>query len=193
MRRVDPGNMVRSGDVNGLVMITQTRPIVVSFSIPEAALPSVLEPFRRGETLVVEAWDRDEKAALATGVLRTVDNQIDLTTGTLRLKAEFANDNEGLFPNQFVNVRLLVRTLRQVVVIPAAAVQFGSRGTYVYVIDGKKKATVRDVVLGPTEATLQAVTSGLQPGDLVVLEGLDRLREGRGVVPANDPVPAKAP
>ena len=193
MRRVDPGNMVRQGDANGLVMITQTRPIVVSFSIPEAALPSVLEPFRRGETLAVEAWDRDEKAALATGVLRTVDNQIDLTTGTLRLKAEFANDNEGLFPNQFVNVRLLVRTLRQVVVIPAAAVQFGSRGTYVYVIDGKKKATVRDLVLGPTEATLQAVTSGLQPGDLVVLEGLDRLREGRGVVPASEPAPAKAP
>jgi multidrug efflux system membrane fusion protein len=184
---------VHQTDADGLAVITQTRPITVSFTIPEVALQSVLDPFRAGESLVVEAWDRNEKGVLATGVLKTVDNQIDLATGTLRLKAEFANDDERLFPNQFVNVRMLVRTLQQAVVIPAAAVQFGSRGTYVYVIDEKKKATVRDIVLGPTDGTQQAVTKGLKPGDLVVLEGLDRLREGRGVVLANETPVAATP
>jgi membrane fusion protein, multidrug efflux system len=129
---------------------------------------------------------------LASGVLKTLDNQIDIATGTLRLKAEFANDDERLFPNQFVNVRMHVRTLEQAIVIPSAAVQFGSRGTYVYVVDEKKKARVRDVVLGPNDGTLQAVTKGLVAGDAVVLEGLDRLREGRGVVIANETGPAVA-
>ena len=193
LRRTDPGNIVRQSDADGLVVITQTRPIAVSFTTPEAALDSVLDPFRAGETLPVEAWDRNEKAVLATGVLKTVDNQIDLATGTLRLKAEFANEDDRLFPNQFVNVRMLVRTLRQAVVIPSAAVQFGSRGTYVYVIDEKKKAVVRDLVLGPTEGAQQVVTKGLQAGDLVVLEGLDRLREGRGVVLVKDPLSAGVP
>jgi len=186
LRRVDAGNLVRQGDVNGLVVITQTRPISVSFTIPEVDLQSVLDPFRAGEKLVVEAWDRRETTLLASGILKTLDNQIDTATGTLRLKAEFANEDERLFPNQFVNVRMLVRTLQQSIVIPSAAVQFGSRGTYVYVINDQKKANVRDIVLGPTEGTQQAVTKGLQAGDAVVLEGLDRLREGSGVVPANE-------
>ena len=186
-RRVDAGNIVRQSDSAGLVMITQTRPIAVQFTIPEVDLPGVIDPFRAGEALTVEAWDRNEKAVLATGVLKTIDNQIDITTGTLRLKAEFANEDERLFPNQFVNVRLRVRTLDQAIIIPSVAVQFGSRGTYVYVIDEKKKATIRDVVLGPTDGKEQAVTKGLKAGDEVVLEGLDRLREGSGVVIANDP------
>ncbi|MBK8478534.1 MAG: efflux RND transporter periplasmic adaptor subunit [Opitutaceae bacterium] len=192
LRRIDAGNLVRQSDAGGLVVITQTRPIAVQFTIPEVDLPRVLDPFRAGEGLVVEAWDRTDKTVLATGVLKTLDNQIDVATGTLRLKAEFANDDERLFPNQFVNVRLRVRTLAKVVVIPSVAVQFGSRGTYVYAIDAKKKAAIRDVVLGPTDGVLQAVTKGLQPGDLVVLEGLDRLREGSGVVLVDDSAPAPA-
>jgi len=193
LRRIDAGNLVRQGDTAGLAVITQTRPITVQFTIPEVDLPRVIEPFRAGESLVVEAWDRSDKAVLATGALKTVDNQIDIATGTLRLKAEFANDDERLFPNQFVNVRLRVRTLAQAVVIPAVAVQFGSRGTYVYVVDKTSKAAIRDVVLGPTDGAQQAVTKGLIPGDVVVLEGLDRLREGSGVVLANDASPASAP
>ena len=190
LRRVDPGNLVREGDANGIVVITQTRPIAVTFTVPEVDLTAVMEPFRAGETLAVEAWNRDESVLLATGMLKTVDNQIDAATGTLRLKAEFANDDEGLFPNQFVNVRMRVRTLEQAIVIPSAAVQFGSRGTYVYIVDENQKAQIRDVVLGPVEGTQQAIRKGLQPGDAVVLEGLDRLREGRNVVIANDPAPA---
>lgn len=188
LRRVDAGNLVREGDTNGIVVITQNRPITVSFTIPEVELASVLDPFRAGQTLTVEAWDRNEKSVLATGTLTTVDNQIDTATGTLRLKAEFTNDDERLFPNQFVNVRMRVRTLEQAVVIPSAAVQFGSRGTYVYVVGADNKATVRDVVLGPIEGTQQAITKGVAAGEAVVLEGLDRLREGSGVVIANEPV-----
>ncbi|MEO6002240.1 MAG: MdtA/MuxA family multidrug efflux RND transporter periplasmic adaptor subunit [Opitutus sp.] len=187
LRRVDAGNLVRASDEQGIVVITQTRPISVTFTIPEVDLQSVLDPFRAGEALEVQAWDRRETGVLATGVLKTLDNQIETATGTLRLKAEFTNEDERLFPNQFVNVRMKVSTLKDAVVIPAAAVQFGSRGTYVYVIDAENKANVRDLVLGPTDGTLQAVTKGLKAGEAVVLEGLDRLREGRTVIIANDP------
>jgi membrane fusion protein, multidrug efflux system len=192
LRQVDAGNLVSEGGTTGLVVITQTQPIAVSYTIPEVDLQSVLDPFRAGEKLVVEAWDRRETAVLATGVLKTLDNQIDTATGTLKLKAEFTNEDDRLFPNQFVNVRMRVRTLEDAVVIPSAAVQFGSRGTYVYVIDQGNKAIVRDIVLGPADGTLQAVTKGLKAGEAVVLEGLDRLREGRRVVIANDPI-TKAP
>lgn len=186
-RRVDVGNLIRANDTQGLVTITQTQPIAVIFTVPEVDLLKVLEPMRARETLVAEAWDRSEKTMLASGVLTTVDNQIDIATGTVRLKAEFPNEDESLFPNQFVNVRLRVRTLKDAVVIPSAAVQFGSRGTYVFVIDENNKATVRDIVLGAAEGLLQAVQSGLVPGDAVVLEGIDRLREGRDVVIVEDP------
>jgi len=182
LRRIDPGNLVRANDTLGLVTITQTRPIAVMFTIPEVELPQVLEALRSGEAPSVEAWDRGEKVRLAGGTLRTVDNQIDTATGTIRLKAEFANADESLFPNQFVNVRLHVRTIRDAVVIPAAAVQFGSRGTYVYVVNDKNQASVRPIELGPAEDTEQTVLAGLEPGEPVVLEGIDRLREGRPVV-----------
>jgi len=186
LRHIDAGNLIHQSDSDGLVVITQTRPIAVSFTIPEVDLQSVLDPFRAGEPLAVEAWDRNEQSVLATGILKTMDNQIDVATGTLRLKAEFPNADEHLFPNQFVNVRLRVRTLEHAIVIPAAAVQFGSRGTYVYIVDENKKAAIRDVVLGPNDGSQQAVSKGLNAGDAVVLEGLDRLREGRGVVIANE-------
>ena len=191
LRQVDAGNIVRAGDAGGMVVITQTRPISVMFTIPEMELQKVVEPLRAGEQLVVEAWDRSEGVVLATGSLKTVDNQIDLATGTLRLKAEFANADEKLFPNQFVNVRLRVRTMKAALVIPSVAVQYGSRGTYVYVVNAENKATVRDIVLGPSDGAQQSITKGLQSGDLVVLEGVDRLREGRAVSVVSDG-PAKA-
>lgn len=186
LRHVDVGNLVRANDANGLVVITQTRPISVMFTVPEIDLAKVLEPLRAGEQLAVEAWDRGDQTRLATGVLKTFDNQIDLATGTLRLRAEFPNDDEKLFPNQFVNIRLRVRTLNDAIVIPVAAVQFGSRGTYVYCVNEQTQATVRDIVLGPSDGTYQAVTQGLKPGEPVILEGLDRLREGRTVVLVSD-------
>ncbi|HVU32774.1 MAG TPA: efflux RND transporter periplasmic adaptor subunit [Opitutaceae bacterium] len=190
MRRIDPGNLVVANDTNGLVVITQTRPISVSFTIPEVSLPAVLAAYRAGRTIPVEIRDRDETSVLATGTLKTIDNQIDTTTGTLRMRAEFPNDDERLFPNEFVNVRMQVGSLDQAIVIPAAAVQFGSRGTYVYVVNAQSKAMVRDVVLGPADGGEQAITKGLEAGDLVVLEGLDRLREGRRVLVVKEASPA---
>lgn len=179
MRQVDAGNLIRPNDSSGLVVITQTKPISVVFTIPEIDLQKVLSPLRAGNQLHVEAWDRQEQTCLAKGSLKTIDNQIDLSTGTLKLKAEFSNEDERLFPNQFVNVRLRVNTLRDVTVIPGAAVQYGSRGTYVYVVNDKSLAMVREVTLGPADGAMQAISKGIQPGEVVVLEGHDRLREGR--------------
>jgi membrane fusion protein, multidrug efflux system len=188
LRQVDAGNYIRAGDAGGIVTITQTRPITVAFTVPEVDLQKVLEPIRAGEALHVEALDRSERTVLATGSLRNVDNQIDLATGTLRLKAEFPNTDEKLFPNQFVNVRLRVRTLRDATVIPSVGVQFGSRGNYVYIVGAENKAALREIGLGPAENQVQVITKGLAPGDVVILEGLDRLREGRVVtVLAEDP------
>lgn len=181
LRQVDAGNLIRPGDAGGIVVITQTRPINVLFTVPEQELPKVLEPLRAGQGLPVEAWDRAEQQRLAAGLLNTVDNQIDLATGTLRLKAEFPNEDEKLFPNQFVNVRLRVRTFKDAVVVPVAAIQYGSRGTYVYLVTEDSLAAVRDVVLGPAEEGMQSVLQGLSGGERVVLEGIDRLREGRPV------------
>lgn len=197
LRQVDAGNLVRPGEAGGLVVITQTRPISVMFTIPELDLQKVLEPLRAGEALTVEAWDRGENIVLATGALKTVDNQIDLATGTLRLKAEFANTDERLFPNQFVNVRLRVRTLKDATVVPAVAVQYGSRGPYAFVVGAENKVAVRDLVLGPVDGAMQAVTKGVSPGELVVTEGVDRLREGRPVTiisgESAPPAPPAAP
>ena len=197
LRQVDAGNLVRPGEAGGLVVITQTRPISVMFTIPELDLQKVIEPLRAGEALTVEAWDRGENIVLATGALRTVDNQIDLATGTLRLKAEFPNTDERLFPNQFVNVRLRVRTLKDAIVIPAVGVQFGSRGPYAFVVGAENKVAVRDLVLGPVDGAMQAVIKGISPGELVVTEGVDRLREGRPVTiisgESAPPLPPAAP
>ncbi|EKE75558.1 HlyD family secretion protein [Oceanibaculum indicum P24] len=180
LRRIDAGNLIASGDTEGLVTITQTQPIAVQFTVPEVQLADVRAAHRAGRLLAVEAWDRSERQMLAEGVLTTLDNQIDIATGTLRLKAQFENEDDALFPNQFVNVRLRVRTLEGAVTIPADAVQYGAQGTYVYmIVDGK--ATVRPVSLGPTSGGRIAVTESLTKGDEVVLEGLDRLREGREV------------
>jgi multidrug efflux system membrane fusion protein len=187
LRKIDVGNLVVANDTNGLVVITQTQPIAVSFTVPENELSSVLDPLRDGHPLPVEAWDRNESRVLASGLVKTADNQIDTATGTLRLKAEFANGDERLFPNQFVNVRLALASIREALIIPTAAVQFGSRGTYVYVVDGQSKARVRDITLGAADGALQAVVKGLQSGERVVVEGVDRLRDGRTVVIVNAP------
>lgn len=186
LRRVDLGNLIRANDTNGIAVITQMRPIGVMLTIPETEIEKVVEPLRGGGQLAAEAWDRTERTRLARGVIRTTDNQIDLATGTLKLKAEFPNEDEKLFPNQFVNVRLQVATQKQAVIIPAAAVQFGSRGTYVYVVTPDNKSTLRNVELGDSDGVSQVVTKGLEPGEAVVLEGLDRLREGRVVVVVTD-------
>ncbi|MEH6491288.1 efflux RND transporter periplasmic adaptor subunit [Halopseudomonas sp.] len=180
LRRVDPGNLISSGDTEGLVTITQMQPIAVNFTVPEIELQALRRAFQGEGKLQVEALDRSERQVLATGELATLDNQIDTTTGTLRVRARFENDDNALFPNQFVNVRLRLTTLADVVTIPADAVQFGTDRNYVYVInDGK--AYVREVVLGATANDRVAVSSGLEPGELVVLEGLDRLRDGKEV------------
>jgi len=187
LRKIDVGNLVVANDTNPLVVITQTQPISVSFTVPESELTSVVDPLRQGHPLSIEAWDRSETHVLASGLVKTADNQIDTATGTLRMKAEFANDDERLFPNQFVNVRLSLGNLREALIVPTAAVQFGSRGTYVYVVDAESKARVRDVSLGAADGQLQAVVKGLHAGERVIVEGVDRLRDGRVVVIVNTP------
>ncbi|WP_372876220.1 MdtA/MuxA family multidrug efflux RND transporter periplasmic adaptor subunit [Pseudomonas sp.] len=178
LRQVDLGNLVSSTDALPLVVITQTLPISLMFTLPEAELPAVLRPFRAGQTLRVEAWDRNEKLKLAEGRLDSLDNLIDTATGTVKLKARFENAEELLFPNQFVNVRLLVETREQALLIPAAALQFGARGTFVYVIDGQDKVQLRAVVAGPSNGQMTLIEQGLEPGERLVLEGTDRLRDG---------------
>jgi membrane fusion protein, multidrug efflux system len=179
LRQVDLGNIVRAGDANGLVVITQLQPVTVVFSIPEDSLPPVMKKLQAGEKLPVVAFDRAGKTQLAAGTLLTVDNQIDAATGTVKLKAQFANEDLALFPNQFVNVRLLVDTKRDATVVPAAAVQRGTPGTFVYTVDRETKAvSVRKVRLGPAQGDMVTVEEGVRPGTLVVVDGADKLREG---------------
>lgn len=193
LRRVDPGNLVSTGDTEGLVSITQMRPIGVLFTVPELQLDGVRAALASGEALGVEALDRNGDQVIAAGRLLTLDNQIDIATGTLRLKAEFANEDSRLFPNQFVNVRLRLRTLPDAITIPTDAVQYGSRGTYVYVLR-ENKSYLRPVVLGPIDGDRAAVLDGLAQGELVVLEGMERLRDGREVIVVEgDSAPPAAP
>ena len=181
LRMIDPGNVVHASDPNGLVVIAQLQPITVVFPVPEDNVPRVLKRLQDGESIPVEAWDRDGKAKLATGKLLTVDNQIDTATGTVKLKAEFANDNAVLFPNQFVNVRMLLNTLADAILIPSAAIQRGAPGTFVYVVKDDKSVSVAAVKLGPVQGETTSIASGLAPGVLVVVDGADKLREGAKV------------
>ena len=180
LRKVDQGNLVTGSDAEGLVSITQTQPIAVNFTVPEVDVPALRDARRGDAPLKVEVLDRGEQRVLATGELTTLDNQIDTSTGTLRVRAQFANEDEALFPNQFVNVHLRLKTLESVVTIPGDAVQFGTERNYVYVVQDNK-AYVRNVVLGAAADGRVAVIEGLEPGELVVLEGLDRLRDGKQV------------
>ncbi len=187
LRLVDAGNIVRAGDANGLVVITQLQPIAAVFTIPQDSLPEVLKRLRSGAPLPVEAYDREQKTKLATGKLLTVDNQIDPTTGTIKLKAQFPNEDGTLFPNQFVNARLQLDTRRGATLVPAAAVQRGVPGTFVYVLKEDRTVALRPVKTGVSEGENVAIDSGLAPGEIVVVEGSDRLRDG-----AKAEVPDKA-
>lgn len=200
LRQIDAGNLVSAGDASALVTITQTRPITVSFTLPEAELAAVLARYRSGQPLLVQAWDRQERSLLAEGVLASLDNQIDTQTGTVRLKARFANEDERLFPNQFVNVRLRVDTLNQALLVPSAAVQFGNSGTFVYVVDVRNTVSLRPVQVALAEGERSVIERGLEAGEQVVIEGSDRLREGSLVevvegafAPAAQAAPAAAP
>ena len=193
IRQADVGNLVSSGDALPLVVITQTLPISVMFTLPEAELPAVVQQLRAGETLAVEAWDRSEKLKLAEGELESVDNLIDTATGTVKLKARFANAEEMLFPNQFVNVRLRVKTLQNVTLMPAAALQFGASGTFAYVVDAEDKVQLTPISVGASDGQLSVVEQGLKAGDRLVLEGTDRLRSGNKVEVIGDtPVAAQS-
>jgi multidrug efflux system membrane fusion protein len=200
LRQVDEGNIVRSSDANGLVVITQLQPITAIFTIPQDSLPAVLKRMQSGERLPAVAFDRDQKTKLAAGVLLTVDNQIDPTTGTVKLKAQFPNEDNRLFPNQFVNVRLLVETRRGVTTVPSAAIQRGVQGVFVYIVKADRTVTLRPVKTGPVEGENTAIDSGVTPGELVVVDGTDRLREGAqvelatrgaGAAPGGTDTPAK--
>jgi multidrug efflux system membrane fusion protein len=177
LRKVDVGNLISAGDTTGLVVITQVQPIVVLFSLPEQQLPLIRQQLNTGKPLPVVALDRNQNLQLAAGELATLDNQIDITTGTLKLKARFANSDNALFPNQFVNVRLLAQTLTDALVIPANAVQRGTQGSFVYVLDASDKVHLRNISLGATSGEQLQVLSGLEAGERVVTEGVDRLRE----------------
>ena len=196
LRLVDFGNIVHASDTNGLVVITQMDPISAIFTISEDQLQVVLQKMAAGQTLEVDAYDRDGKAKLAQGSLTTLDNQIDPTTGTLKLRATFANPKGTLFPNQFVNARLLVQEKHGVTLVPTAAVQRNAQATYVYVVKADSTVTVRPIVLGTTEGDDSEVTSGLLPGEVVVMTGVDKLQEGSKVnaqIPsANSPAGASA-
>ena len=187
LRQVDVGNIVRASDATGLVVITQLQPVTAVFTIPEDAVPAVMKKLKAGEKLTADAYDRADKLKLASGVLITADNQIDPATGTVKLKAQFANNDFALFPNQFVNVRLLVDVKRGATVIPSSAVQRGARGTFVYVVKADNTVTVRPVKLGPVQGELTAIDSGLEAQEVVVTDGTDKLREGAKVeLPSRD-------
>ena len=181
LRQVDAGNIIRSADTLGLVVITQIDPITVVFTIPQDSLQRVLQRLKAGEKLEVIAWDRELKNQLAVGTLITVDNQIDTATGTIKLKAQFPNPDGLMFPNQFVNVRMVVETKKDATVIPMAAIQRGAAGTIVYVVKDDKTVSLRPVKMGATENDNVAIESGVKPGELVVTDGIDRLREGAKV------------
>jgi membrane fusion protein, multidrug efflux system len=181
LRQIDPGNVVRASDTNGIVVIAQLQPISAVFPIPEDNVQRVMQRLQQGTSTMVEAWDREQKNKLAVGKLITADNQIDTTTGTIKMKAEFPNDNSALFPNQFVNVRMLTQTLDDATLVPTAAIQRGSPGTFVYVVKEDSTVSVAPVKLGPQQGETTVVTSGVRPGAMVVVDGADKLREGAKV------------
>jgi len=200
LRLVDPGNIVHATDTTGLLVITQLQPISVIFTIAEDQLPIVVKKMNAGQQLTVDAYSRDMTTKIASGTLTTLDNQIDPTTGTLRLRATFDNKDNSLFPNQFVNARLLVQEKHGVTLVPTAAIQRNSQATYVYVVKPDSTVTVRQVTIGTTEGNDSEITAGLTPGEVVVMTGVDKLQEGTKVnaqlpstKPANPPANPSMP
>jgi membrane fusion protein, multidrug efflux system len=181
LRLVDPGNMVHATDTNPLLVITQLQPIAVIFTLPEDSLPTVAQHMRSG-TLKVEAYNRDDKTKLATGNLLTIDNQIDQTTGTGKLKAIFDNHERDLWPNQFVNVRLLLEVRKNATVLPAAALQRGPSGTFAYIVKANNIVEMRPVTPALTQGNVTTIAEGISPGEVVVTDGQDKLQNGSKVV-----------
>jgi multidrug efflux system membrane fusion protein len=197
IRQVDQGNYVTPGDTNGIVIVNQVQPISVIFSIPEDNVPALLKKVRQGTAMKVEAYDKPAAVKLANGKLSTFDNAIDTSTGTVKLRAQFENADGALFPNQFVNVSLLLDLLQNQLIMPNAAVRRGAPNgvvsTFVYLVNADRTVTVRPVTLGTVDGERVAVASGVAAGDVVVTEGGDRLRDGAPVqLPAAAPVPAAA-
>jgi membrane fusion protein, multidrug efflux system len=188
LRLVDPGNYVQTTNTTGLLVLAQVEPISVIFIIPEDAIQDVWDEVRVGRKLAVSAYNRSDGKLIATGTLESVDNLIDTTTGTVKLRATFPNTDEKLFPNQFVNARLLVRTLKQATIAPVAAIQHGAPGTFVFLINPDNSIAVEKIQTGVTNGDRIQITSGLKPGDEVVVDGADRLRDGSKVriVPDGD-------
>ena len=186
LRLVDPGNYVQTTNTGGIAVITQLQPISVVFTLPEDDLPEIMPQFTAGTPLIVTAYDRANLRQLAVGKVLAIDNQIDTTTGTVKVKAQFDNENNTLFANQFVNVRLLVKTLQNAVTVPTSAIQRGAPGTYVYVINADNTASVRQVSTGAVDGNITAINSGLSAGERVVTDGTDRLRDGIKVTVASE-------
>jgi len=194
LRLVDPGNIVHATDANGLLIITQIQPIAVVFTLPQDQLPQVFDKLHKGSSpLTVEAYDRDNTSKIATGKLLTIDNQIDVTTGTYKLKAEFSNEDSSLFPNQFVNTHLLVDTKRNLSLVPLAALQRGPQGAYVYVVGSDNTVKIQTVTVAQTTGGTIGVSDGLQPGEVVVTDGQDKLQDGTKVTPNPAPPAPEAP
>ena len=186
LRLVDPGNFVQTTDTNGLVVITQLQPITVIFTISEDSIPSVVDKLKRGAQLRVEAYDRALQHRLAAGYLLTIDNQVDPTTGTVKLRAEFHNEDNALFPNQFVNARLLVETQHEATLIPTMAIQRNSQGAFVYLVKSDQTVAMQKVSVGTTNGDMTAV-EGLKAGDVIAADNFDRLRDGVKVTARNPP------
>ncbi len=178
LRQVDPGNIIHTTDTNGMVVLTQLSPITVIFPLPQDALPAILKGMKQPESLRVEAWDRTNSTLLAEGYLLTVDNEVDVTTGMVKLRAQFKNADYSLFPNQFVNARLKVDTLKGALVIPIAGVQQGAEGPYAYVVNAQHVVSVRKIKAGPSDGERVAILQGLASGEEVVTDGIDHLRDG---------------
>lgn len=181
LKQVDIGNQISTGDTTGIVVLTQTHPIDLVFTLPENDIATVVQAQKAGQSLIVEAWDRTNKQKLSSGTLLSLDNQIDATTGTIKLKARFNNQDDALFPNQFVNARLLVDTEQNAVVIPTAALQMGNEGNFVWVLNSENKVSKHIVVPGIQDSQKVVITAGLSAGDKVVTDGIDRLTEGAKV------------
>ena len=194
LRQVDVGNLVQAGQTNGVVVVTELQPISVLFALPEDDIDTVMNRVHAGATLSVAAYDRGQTVKLATGTLATVDNQIDPTTGTVKMRAMFDNTDNALFPNQFVNVRLLVSTLHGQTWVPASAIERGAQGAFVYVVQTDRTVAMRSVTLGPQDGDRIAITKGLNAGETVVTDGADRLRDGAEVtIPSGKKVTAANP
>ena len=191
LRQVDIGNIVHASDANGVVVIAQTQPITAIFTLPEDNIPQIMQHLQNGAKFIAEAWDRDNKNKIATGLVTAVDNQVDQTTGTIKLRAEFPNADNALFPSQFVNVKFRLDTKKSVVTIPSAGVQTGAQGSFVYLTKPDNTVSVQNIKIGAKQNDIVEVETGLKAGDVVVIDGVDNLRDGAkveiaGAAAAND-------